>query len=335
MTSLTGQIDAMAIAYPVHEAKARLSEIIRHVRSGKSVTVSYRGEPVGGIRSIARPRRPTLDERPPDLERRGSLVRSARAVGRRTFGPVEGSPGALPRRARGVSVAGVDTSVLTTISFDERGADALAARLDEFSRLMPSNLLESVAAAIGFRILEETGDPGRLAWRRSSPRHAGGRRLRNACAIGALADAAFSPSGRPARPGNRQASAPMARSAATTAPPGSGPTAAASGLTAPRLASRSRWSGTATMENLVAYKAQVRTRGLSRAWERGIAARDGPKAVLKSSAGKRPALPGGRRSRGGHPRSQPELCAQSGWRKALPRGGGGPSQGLSGPTFRT
>jgi len=42
-----------------------------------------------------------------------------------------------------MSVAYVDTSVLTAIAFDEPGADAYARRLDEFARLISSNLLEA------------------------------------------------------------------------------------------------------------------------------------------------------------------------------------------------
>ena len=42
-----------------------------------------------------------------------------------------------------MSVAYVDTSVLTVIAFDEPGAAALAGRLDEFTRLVSSNLLEA------------------------------------------------------------------------------------------------------------------------------------------------------------------------------------------------
>ena len=42
-----------------------------------------------------------------------------------------------------MSVAYVDTSVLTAIAFDEPGAAALAGRLDEFTRLVSSNLLEA------------------------------------------------------------------------------------------------------------------------------------------------------------------------------------------------
>ena len=85
----------MALNYSVYEAKARFSEVIRHVREGKTVTVSYRGEPVAEIRSIERRQEPTLDERLNDLERSGSLVRPM--VPRRTFRPVDRRPGALAR----------------------------------------------------------------------------------------------------------------------------------------------------------------------------------------------------------------------------------------------
>ena len=40
-------------------------------------------------------------------------------------------------------IAYVDTSVLTAIAFDETGAAAHAQRLDEFARLISSNLLEA------------------------------------------------------------------------------------------------------------------------------------------------------------------------------------------------
>ena len=42
-----------------------------------------------------------------------------------------------------MSIAYVDTSVLTAIAFDEPGAAAYAERLDEFARLISSNLLEA------------------------------------------------------------------------------------------------------------------------------------------------------------------------------------------------
>ena len=85
----------MALNYSIYEAKARFSEVIRRVREGRTVTVSYRGEPVAEIRSIERQRKSTLEERLNDLERSGSLVRPA--IPRRTFQPVERRPGALAR----------------------------------------------------------------------------------------------------------------------------------------------------------------------------------------------------------------------------------------------
>ncbi|MDD9980618.1 MAG: type II toxin-antitoxin system prevent-host-death family antitoxin [Gammaproteobacteria bacterium] len=84
----------MALTYSIYEAKARFSEVIRQVREGKTVTVSYRGEPVAEIRSLRR-RKPTLDERLKDLESSGALVQST--VPRRTFRPIESRPGALAR----------------------------------------------------------------------------------------------------------------------------------------------------------------------------------------------------------------------------------------------
>ena len=85
----------MALSYSIYEAKARFSEVIRQVREGKTVTVSYRGKPVAEIRSIPQRQKPTLDERLKELERSGSLVRSA--IPKRTFRPVERRPGALSR----------------------------------------------------------------------------------------------------------------------------------------------------------------------------------------------------------------------------------------------
>ena len=85
----------MALNYSIYEAKARFSEVIRQVREGKTVTVSYRGERGAEIRSIRRRQKPTLVGRLKDLERSGSLVLSA--IPRRTFRSVERRPGALWR----------------------------------------------------------------------------------------------------------------------------------------------------------------------------------------------------------------------------------------------
>ena len=42
-----------------------------------------------------------------------------------------------------MSVAYVDTSALVSIAFNERGGTSLARRLDNFSHLLSSNLLEA------------------------------------------------------------------------------------------------------------------------------------------------------------------------------------------------
>lgn len=82
----------MAKTYSIYEAKARFSEILRQVREGQTVTVSYHGRPVAEIRPIEQDR--TLEERLDDLERRGMLVRQA---GKRKLRPVAKRPGALRR----------------------------------------------------------------------------------------------------------------------------------------------------------------------------------------------------------------------------------------------
>ena len=59
-------------AYSTYEVKARFSEILRSVREGRTVTISYRGEPVAEIRPIGgRERR--LAQRLGRLEDRGVL----------------------------------------------------------------------------------------------------------------------------------------------------------------------------------------------------------------------------------------------------------------------
>ena len=84
----------MSLVYSTYEAKARFSEVIRQVREGKVVTVSYRGEPVAEIRAIQREPQ-TLEAHLAGLERRGVLVPAGQpkapltALGQR--------PGALKR----------------------------------------------------------------------------------------------------------------------------------------------------------------------------------------------------------------------------------------------
>ena len=62
----------MSITYSTYEAKAKFSEIIRSVREGRTVTVSYRGEPVAEIRPLQRAA--TIEQRTLELERKGVLV---------------------------------------------------------------------------------------------------------------------------------------------------------------------------------------------------------------------------------------------------------------------
>lgn len=85
----------MALTYSIYEAKARFSEVIRQVRDGRTVTISYRGEPVAEIHSVRQQPTPTLERRLEDLERDGALVRPT--LGKRTFRAVAHRPGALAR----------------------------------------------------------------------------------------------------------------------------------------------------------------------------------------------------------------------------------------------
>ncbi len=66
---------SMGITYSAYDAKARFSEVLRQVRDGKTVTVSYRGKPVAEIHAI-RDSPATIEARLDDLERQGILVRS-------------------------------------------------------------------------------------------------------------------------------------------------------------------------------------------------------------------------------------------------------------------
>ncbi len=84
----------MGQEYSVYDAKAKFSEIIRKVRAGQSVTVSYHGEPVAEIRPI-RPQGFALEDRLRRMEDRGVVVRSSAGAGR--LRRVARRPGALQR----------------------------------------------------------------------------------------------------------------------------------------------------------------------------------------------------------------------------------------------
>jgi len=80
--------------YSTYEAKAKLSEILRKVRAGKTIRISHRGEPVAEVRPI-RQTDESLEERLVDLAHRGALVRTARS--KELLAPIEKKPGALKR----------------------------------------------------------------------------------------------------------------------------------------------------------------------------------------------------------------------------------------------
>ena len=84
----------MSLVYSTYEAKARFSEVIRQVREGKVVTVSYRGEPVAEIRAIQREPQ-TIEAHLDELERRGVIVPSGQAKG--SLRTLARRPGALKR----------------------------------------------------------------------------------------------------------------------------------------------------------------------------------------------------------------------------------------------
>ena len=103
----------MNIIYPAHQAKAKFSEVLRHVREGKTVTISYRGEPVAELRPTQAkqetrggrvddeplPEEPvsghTIEERMEELRSRGILVPAKNP--KQPLKPTAHVPGALER----------------------------------------------------------------------------------------------------------------------------------------------------------------------------------------------------------------------------------------------
>ena len=83
----------MAATYSTYEAKARLSEILRKVREGQTVLISYRGKEVAEVRPVSRQLSP--EERLRRLEDRGLLQGGRERRGR--LAAVAARPGALAR----------------------------------------------------------------------------------------------------------------------------------------------------------------------------------------------------------------------------------------------
>jgi prevent-host-death family protein len=83
----------MARPYPVHEAKAKLSEILRRVKQGRSVSISERGREIAQVVPVARAT--DLAARLAELERDGLIRRSRGSV--KAIAPLARRRGALAR----------------------------------------------------------------------------------------------------------------------------------------------------------------------------------------------------------------------------------------------
>ena len=79
--------------YSTYDAKARFSELIRKVRSGRTVTITYHGEPVAELRPL-RPS-PSLEDRMERLRARGVIVPGS--GDRSGLKPIATRPGGLAR----------------------------------------------------------------------------------------------------------------------------------------------------------------------------------------------------------------------------------------------
>jgi prevent-host-death family protein len=87
MMTRSHYVGSMARPYPVHEAKAKLSEILRRVKQGRSVTISERGREIARVIPVEAPR--SLEARLHTFEHEGVIVRGTgdtkmiRSVGRK------------------------------------------------------------------------------------------------------------------------------------------------------------------------------------------------------------------------------------------------------------
>jgi prevent-host-death family protein len=84
----------MVETYSTYEAKAKFSEVIRKVRGGQRVTITYRGEPIAEIRPVDGTST-SFEETVARLEDHGILSRNPGPT--RPLRPVAKKPGALKR----------------------------------------------------------------------------------------------------------------------------------------------------------------------------------------------------------------------------------------------
>ncbi len=85
----------MSRVYTTYEAKSRFSELMRQVRQGKRILISYHGKPVAELRPLERAE--TEQEAMERMVREGTL--SAPNPGKRLadLRPIANRPGALQR----------------------------------------------------------------------------------------------------------------------------------------------------------------------------------------------------------------------------------------------
>ena len=83
--------------YSTYEAKSKFSEVIRKVRAGQSVVITFHGEEVAEVRPVSRGKksRETIDERIQRLERRGEVHPATAPIS--NIRPLAKRPGALKR----------------------------------------------------------------------------------------------------------------------------------------------------------------------------------------------------------------------------------------------
>lgn len=84
----------MGDTYSVYEAKAKLSEILRRVREGQTVTISYHGKPLAEVRPVTTTDDP-LEARRRELIASGELIPARRPY--TSIKPLTRRPGALKR----------------------------------------------------------------------------------------------------------------------------------------------------------------------------------------------------------------------------------------------
>ncbi len=86
----------MSRDYSTYDAKAKFSEILRKVRAGQRVVISYRGEKVAEVRPLSKRKPSGLLARLKELEERG-VLEPPKKVKKGSLKPLVHKPGALAR----------------------------------------------------------------------------------------------------------------------------------------------------------------------------------------------------------------------------------------------